>query len=64
MLLEVEDLKAAGPAYTRYARMRGLPPSKAPLKAVPGASGPVQIRCRGEVYTLYRDGKPCPAAKR
>ena len=62
MLIEVEHIKAAGPAYTRYARMRGLPPSKEPLKAVPGRTGPVKILCGGVTYTLYRGGKPVPAA--
>ena len=62
MLIEVESLKAAGPAYTRYARMRGLPPSKEPLKAVPGRTGPVNVLCGGVEYTLYRGGKPVPAA--
>ena len=62
MLIEVSELRAAGPAYTKYARMRGLPPSKEPLKAVPGKTGPVKVLCRGVFYTLYRNGKPCPAS--
>lgn len=62
MLIEVESLKAAGRAYTRYARMRGLPPSKEPLQAVPGRTGPVKVLCKGVWYTLCRKGAPCPAA--
>lgn len=62
MLIEVESLKAAGKAYTRYARMRGLPPSKEPLQAVPGRMGPVRVLCLGVFYTLCRKGTPVPAA--
>lgn len=62
VLIEVLRLQDAGRVYTRHARMRGIPPSKEPLKAVPGRSGPVKVLCRGAYYTLYRGGKPCPAA--
>ena len=63
-MLEVETLQAAGREYARLRRLRGLPPVKRALQAVPGEHGPARVRCKGVVYTLVEkgSGRPCPAA--
>ena len=62
MRLDVVSLNAAGKEYARMRRLRGLPPLKAALRAVPGVHGPVVVVCKGVEYTLYHGDKPCPAA--
>ena len=63
MIMRVESLRAVSQSYARLRRHAGLPPLKGPVEARVGATGPVQVICKGVTYTLWVDGAPATAAR-
>lgn len=63
MNIRVNSLKAAGGAYARLRRQRGLDPYKGKASVVLGVLGPVRVVCGDLTYTLMLDGKAAEADK-
>ena len=63
MNIRVKSLKAAGAAYARLRRQRGLAPYKGQASVVPGVSGPVRVICGDFTYTLMLGATPAQADK-
>lgn len=63
MTIRVDRPEAAGAAYARLRRQRGLPPVKKGATLSLEADGPVRVICRGVEYTLMLGGSPAPAAR-
>lgn len=63
MNLRVKTLSAAGPAYARLRRHKGLEPVKGTASLKPSDEGPVRVICDGATYTLFLNGAPAPATR-
>lgn len=63
MNIRVNSLKAAGGAYARLRRQRGLAPYKGKASVLPGVLGPVRVICGDLTYTLMLDGMAATADK-
>lgn len=63
MTIRVDRPEAAGAAYARLRRQRGLPPVKGEASLSRESDGPVRVVCQGIEYTLMLGGSPAPAAR-